>query len=707
MTSIVFEFLRLIDEISLILLIVSLLFYIILSLSLYNIYKKNNMNATKALIPIYNIIPLLELVDLPKFLIVVIFVPYINILGIIITNLMLGWRVSKAFNCNLILTFCLIAFPFIGYPILAIKDLEYHELKPSPKLFVKKVVEEKKEETIDIPRYDIDMSNIENVSAVGINDFFDKNSINKPITSNYSTNTNEVEDLTFDYNQIYTNDVINEEEKTKMNYDLQDVPVSPVEPVIPEPIQDVPIAPVEPVIPEPVQDIPVVPVEPVIPDTVQDIPVSPVEPVIPEPLAASYDTNIIESVIPEEKEEIPQFNNNKPKPYSKDGYTFDYNSLYNISPSDNKTSVDNEEIKKEENDKKEEKVDPLNSLQMAAPPSFDTPIKVEKKEEEQTTPIVPEINKSDLVSIDIKEPDVLPVGTLGRKKNNKRTNLAPKNGVVFAHPPTNNNANINNLLRNDNRGNYPPNVRNNVMQTPNNNGNMNNNINSRNNANGRGTNQNNNVHGNPNNNRYRNNVPNNNVRDNRNIPFNNSSYNGGGMVSNPNMNYNSSNNQNRNSGTNTFNNSNFGNNAVYRPEHNINNMNMNSVPQSSLLRPNEDSRAYMNSNQSRGKSKFISNDDNKYTLPKSEPLPVQMPTDPNLIANPMAIFGSNSSVLRPTSGEAMYQNYNSQPMQQQNIPNQNGVRQGGQRPMNNTCPNCGFVIKPGQPSCVVCGYRLM
>ena len=489
---------------------------------------------------------------------------------------------------------------------------------------------------------------------------------------------------------------------------VQDIPAAPVEPVIPEPVQDIPAAPVEPVIPEPVQDIPVAPVESVMPEPVQDIPVSPVEPVIPEPLAASYDTNIIESVIPEEKEEIPQFNNNnKPKPYSKDGYTFDYNSLYNISPSDNKTSVDNEEIKKEENDKKEEKVDPLNSLQMAAPPSFDTPIKVEEKEEEQTTPIVSEINKSDLVSIDIKEPDVLPVGTLGRKKSNKRTNLAPKNGVVFAHPPTNNNANINNLLRNDNRGNYPPNGRNNVMQTPNNNGNMNNNINSRNNANGRGTNQNNNVHGNPNNNRYGNNVPNNNVRDNRNTPFNNSSYNGGGMVSNPNMNYNSSNNQNRNSETNTFNNSNFGNNAVYRPEHNINNMNMNSVPQSSLLRTNEDSRAYMNSNQSRGKSKFISNDDNKYTLPKSEPLPVQMPTDPNLIANPMAIFGSNSSVLRPTSSEAMYQNYNLQPMQQQNIPNQNGVRQGGQRPMNNTCPNCGFVIKPGQPSCVVCGYRLM
>ena len=428
-------------------------------------------------------------------------------------------------------------------------------------------------------------------------------------------------------------------------------------------------------------------------------------------MADSYDTNIIESVIPEEREEIPQFNNNKPKPYSKDGYTFDYNSLYNISPSEDQPVIVDEEIKKKEI----EEIDPLKSLQMAAPPSFDTPVKLEKKEEEKPTPMVPEINKADLVSINIKEPDVLPVGTLGRKKSNRNSTLASRDGVVFAHPPTtNNNVNINNLLRNDNRSNYPSNAHNGVMGMPNNNGNRNNSINSRNNVNVRGSNQSNNVYRinnnsnrNSNINGYVNNVPNRNPRDNgnRNMPFNNSPYNSERMVPNSNINYNLSNNQNRNSGSNTFNKPSYRNNAMYSSDSNANNMNFSS--QSSLLRPNEDSRAYMSSNQSRGKSKFISNDDNKYTLPKSEPLPVQMPTDPNLIANPMAIFGSNSSVLRPTAGEAMYQNYNAQPMQQHNMPNSNGTRSGGQRPMNNTCPNCGFVIKPGQPSCVVCGYRLM
>jgi hypothetical protein len=138
------------------------------------------------------------------------------------------------------------------------------------------------------------------------------------------------------------------------------------------------------------------------------------------------------------------------------------------------------------------------------------------------------------------------------------------------------------------------------------------------------------------------------------------------------------------------------------------------MPQQGGMRPN---------------GKFINNDDTKYTLPKKQTAYVHKPTDPNLVANPMAIFG-NVSGLRPTSGEAINNpNYGYQggprPPQQRVQPRPNNrTPQRGPRPVqrptsqpgrpspqqvggqNTKCPQCGFIIKPGQPSCLVCGYKL-
>jgi hypothetical protein len=109
----------------------------------------------------------------------------------------------------------------------------------------------------------------------------------------------------------------------------------------------------------------------------------------------------------------------------------------------------------------------------------------------------------------------------------------------------------------------------------------------------------------------------------------------------------------------------------------------------SLLRQNEDDRAVIEVEHGPKGSKYIDDSNTKYTLPKEEPIPVNEPTDPALIANPMSIFGNNTSGLRPTSEEAMQQARAVEQLSQQGA----------------VCPNCGFIVKPGQPACVVCGYR--
>ena len=58
----------------------------------------------------------------------------------------------------------------------------------------------------------------------------------------------------------------------------------------------------------------------------------------------------------------------------------------------------------------------------------------------------------------------------------------------------------------------------------------------------------------------------------------------------------------------------------------------------------------------------------------------------------MSIFGANSSGIRPTSAEAMNMGNNNQAIM-------NNMQQ-------KKCPKCGFIVKEGQPVCVVCGFKL-
>ncbi|MGB1121436.1 MAG: DUF5684 domain-containing protein, partial [Saprospiraceae bacterium] len=89
--------------------------------SFWKIYEKAGKPGWTSIIPIYNVIVLLEIIKKPLWWIVLFIIPIVNIvIGIWTTNLL-----SKNFGKGEGFTIGLIFLPFIFYPILAFGDAQY------------------------------------------------------------------------------------------------------------------------------------------------------------------------------------------------------------------------------------------------------------------------------------------------------------------------------------------------------------------------------------------------------------------------------------------------------------------------------------------------------------------------------------------------------------------------------------------------------
>jgi hypothetical protein len=98
-----------------------ILFQIITLESFWKIYKKAGKEGWASIIPIYNIIVLLEIVKKPTWWTILFFIPFVNLIfSIWVTNLL-----SKQFNKGVGFTLGLIFLPFIFYPLLGLSKVEY------------------------------------------------------------------------------------------------------------------------------------------------------------------------------------------------------------------------------------------------------------------------------------------------------------------------------------------------------------------------------------------------------------------------------------------------------------------------------------------------------------------------------------------------------------------------------------------------------
>ena len=87
----------------------------------WKIYEKAGKPGWAVLIPFYNIIVLLEIVDKPIWWLFLFLIPGVNmIFGIWATNLL-----SKSFEKGVAFTIGLIFLPFIFYPILGFDSAKY------------------------------------------------------------------------------------------------------------------------------------------------------------------------------------------------------------------------------------------------------------------------------------------------------------------------------------------------------------------------------------------------------------------------------------------------------------------------------------------------------------------------------------------------------------------------------------------------------
>lgn len=105
---------------------VSFLIGILMLISYWIVYKKAGRPGWAAIIPIYNIVILLEIVGKPVWWIFLLFIPIVNI----IFAIKIAHNLSKSFGQDVGFTIGLIFLPFIFYPLLAFGKYSYIRTTP-------------------------------------------------------------------------------------------------------------------------------------------------------------------------------------------------------------------------------------------------------------------------------------------------------------------------------------------------------------------------------------------------------------------------------------------------------------------------------------------------------------------------------------------------------------------------------------------------
>jgi hypothetical protein len=94
---------------------------IIILVSFWKIFEKAGKPGWAGIIPIYNIVVLLDILGKPIWWIILLLIPFVNFFVFIY----LAHLLSKAFGKDIVMTIILVFVPFIGYPMLAFGDATY------------------------------------------------------------------------------------------------------------------------------------------------------------------------------------------------------------------------------------------------------------------------------------------------------------------------------------------------------------------------------------------------------------------------------------------------------------------------------------------------------------------------------------------------------------------------------------------------------
>ena len=98
-----------------------LIFVVIMVLASWRIFQKASKPGWASIIPIYNLIVMLQIIKKPLWWIVLFFIPFVSA----ITGIIISYNLAKAFGKGVGFTFGLIFLPFIFYPILGFGEAKY------------------------------------------------------------------------------------------------------------------------------------------------------------------------------------------------------------------------------------------------------------------------------------------------------------------------------------------------------------------------------------------------------------------------------------------------------------------------------------------------------------------------------------------------------------------------------------------------------
>lgn len=107
------------------------IFAVLFIICYWKIFVKAGKPGWAAIIPIYNMIVLLEIVGKPTWWIILFFIPLVNI----VIAIMITHELSLAFGQGIGMTLLLLLLPIVGFPMLAFGSAQYsgaRTMSPQP-----------------------------------------------------------------------------------------------------------------------------------------------------------------------------------------------------------------------------------------------------------------------------------------------------------------------------------------------------------------------------------------------------------------------------------------------------------------------------------------------------------------------------------------------------------------------------------------------